>query len=111
MNRPVLLVLHAAQAGVDFVDIAQDEDARERVRDINDGNETVPTLVFPDGSTLSEPGPKEMRIKLQEMGYDVSTFTSWRPYIVAALSSPLILLAVAVVAVIIRLVLDALGIL
>ena len=111
MNRPVLQVLLAAQADIDYVDIAQDEDARQRVREINDGNETVPTLVFPDGSTLSEPGPNKMRAKLQEMGHDVSAFASWRPFIVAALGNPLLLLIVAVVAIVIRILLGVLGVL
>lgn len=111
MDRPVLLVLHAAQAGVDYMDITQDDDARLRVKDINNGNESVPTLVFPDGSTLTEPGPRQLHAKLQDMGYDVSTFAAWRPYVMATLGNPLILLAVAAVAVIIRIALNALGVL
>lgn len=111
MNRPVLQVLLAAQASFEYVDIAQDEDARQRVREINDSNETVPTLVFPDGSTLSEPGPNKMRAKLQEMGYEVSAFASWRPFIFAAFGNPLLLLIMAVVAVIIRILLQVLGVL
>mgnify|MGYP001818030942 CR=1 FL=1 len=111
MNRPVLQVLLAAQARIDYVDIAEDDAARQRVREINEGNESVPTLVFPDGSTLAEPGPRKIRAKLQEMGFEVSAFASWRPYVLAALGNPLVLLIVAVVAIIIRILLGVLGVL
>ncbi len=111
MNRPVLQVLLAAQAGFDYVDIVQDEDARQRIREINAGDESVPTLVFPDGDTLTEPGPGDLRTKLGEMGYEVSAFASWRPYILASVGNPLLLVVIAAVAVLIRVLLQALGVL
>jgi hypothetical protein len=46
------------------VDIRQDEAGRARVREINAGCESVPTLVFPDGSTLTEPSPHALNLKL-----------------------------------------------
>jgi hypothetical protein len=46
-------------------------EARERVKTINHGYESVPTLIFPDGSTLTEPSAGELRRKLQGMGYTV----------------------------------------
>ena len=45
--------------------------AAARVRAINNGNESVPTLVFPDGSTLTEPTVGELQSKLESLGYKV----------------------------------------
>lgn len=36
-----------------------------------DGNESVPTLLFPDGSTLTEPSVGELKAKLESLGYEV----------------------------------------
>jgi mycoredoxin len=69
MVPPVLKALEAAGVPYDYIDIRQDLDARVRVQAINHGNESVPTLVFPDGSTLTEPGLGALRKKLSELGY------------------------------------------
>ena len=67
----VLSVLMQARAEYEYINIHNDMAARERVRDINNGYESVPTLVFPDGSTLTEPNAGELRDKLISMGYKV----------------------------------------
>jgi mycoredoxin len=43
--------------GIEFtvVDIEQDEAAAEYVMGVNGGNQTVPTVRFPDGTTLTNP--------------------------------------------------------
>ena len=71
MVPPVLGMLKQAQAQYDYINIHADETGAERVRQINNGNESVPTLVFPDGSTLTEPSVKALRQKLEAMGYKV----------------------------------------
>jgi mycoredoxin len=45
------------RAGVAYteVDIEQHPDAAELVAKVNGGNKTVPTVVFPDGSALTNP--------------------------------------------------------
>ncbi|PZS04528.1 MAG: glutaredoxin-like protein [Pseudonocardiales bacterium] len=55
-----------ARAGVRFaeVDIEADVDAAERVMSANGGNQTVPTLLFADGSTLTNPTIDEVMAKL-----------------------------------------------
>ncbi len=53
-----------------YVDISKDPDAKEIVRVINNGNASVPTLVFPDKSTLTEPSRAELQAKLQEYGFE-----------------------------------------
>lgn len=46
------------------VDIEQDPAAAAYVRSVNGGNETVPTLRFPDGSTLTNPSIKQVKERL-----------------------------------------------
>jgi len=71
MVPPVRGLLSAAQVEYVYVDISQDNAARERVREINAGNESVPTLEFPDGSTLTEPSTSELTARLKTLGYAV----------------------------------------
>ena len=47
------------------INIGNDEDAAERVMQINNGYRSVPTLVFPDGSVLTEPRAPVLVEKLQ----------------------------------------------
>jgi mycoredoxin len=88
---PLKGVLTHSKVKFEYIDIHQDDDGAARVRAINDGKETVPTLVFPDGSTLTEPNVGQLRSKLESFGYEVGPLT-WlignrRPigYIVAGL--------------------------
>ena len=46
------------------VDIEADPAAAEFVASANGGNQTVPTLKFPDGSTLTNPSGAEVKKKL-----------------------------------------------
>jgi glutaredoxin len=53
--------------GIDFeyVDVERDPDAEEFVVRVNAGRESIiPTLVFPDGSTMTEPTDAELAAKL-----------------------------------------------
>jgi mycoredoxin len=68
---PVQSVLKWAEVEFEYINILDDLAARQTVRDINNGYESVPTLVFPDGSTLTEPSANELRHKLQSLGYAV----------------------------------------
>jgi len=49
---------------INIVTIDGDSEARETVKDINNGNASVPTIIFPDGSTLTEPSIHELKRKL-----------------------------------------------
>jgi mycoredoxin len=68
---PVKSILKGAAAPFEYVNIHQDAAAAERVRSINNGNESVPTLVFPDGSTLTEPSVGQLKARLAGFGYQV----------------------------------------
>ena len=48
----------------DEVDIEADTVAAEYVMKVNGGNQTVPTLVFPDGSALTNPSLAQIKAKL-----------------------------------------------
>jgi len=46
------------------VDIEHDTAAAEYVMSVNGGNQTVPTVVFPDGTTLVNPSAAQVRARL-----------------------------------------------
>jgi mycoredoxin len=46
------------------VDIETDPAAAEFVMSVNGGNQTVPTVKFPDGSALTNPSAREVKAKL-----------------------------------------------
>jgi mycoredoxin len=75
MIPTVRILLERANVGFEYVDIHSDLRARERVREINHGYESVPTLVFPDGSTLTEPTAAELKAKLRSLGHEISSPT------------------------------------
>ena len=47
-----------------YINIEKDEAAARRVVELNNGNQSVPTIVFPDGSILVEPSNAELERKL-----------------------------------------------
>ena len=48
----------------EWVDIDQDQTGAQAVREMNDGKQIIPTIVFEDGSFLVEPGNDELAKKL-----------------------------------------------
>jgi mycoredoxin len=48
----------------DEVNIEAQPDAAEFVMSVNGGNRTVPTVVFPDGSALTNPSVRQVKEKL-----------------------------------------------
>ncbi len=69
--RSVKSTLDRGAVPYDYVDIHKNEAGRLRVMEINAGNQSVPTLVFEDGSTLTEPSPKVLIHHLKTLGYSV----------------------------------------
>jgi mycoredoxin len=55
-----------ARAGIEMaeVDIERDPAAAEYVMSVNGGNQTVPTVVFPDGSVMTNPSAAQVRARL-----------------------------------------------
>ncbi|OAT70841.1 NrdH-redoxin [Mycobacteroides immunogenum] len=56
--------LKAAGIGYTKVDIEQDPAAADYVANVNGGNQTVPTVKFPDGSALTNPSLAQVKAKL-----------------------------------------------
>lgn len=46
------------------IDIEADPEAAALVESVNGGNQTVPTLLFPDGSTMTNPTLAQVRERL-----------------------------------------------
>jgi mycoredoxin len=53
---------------IEVVDIEQVPEAAEIVADLNGGNRTVPTLVYADGTSQTNPSVKDVRAKLADLG-------------------------------------------
>jgi mycoredoxin len=58
-----------AKDGIEIVevDIEADPEAADYVMTVNGGFQTVPTIVFPDGSALTNPSPVAVREHLREL--------------------------------------------
>ena len=51
----------------DVVDIEQVPDAASLVESVNNGNQTVPTMVYADGSAQTNPSLNEVKAKLASL--------------------------------------------
>ena len=56
--------LESHNVAYDFINIASEPDAAAKVQDLNNGLRIVPTIVFDDGSILTEPSDAELAEKL-----------------------------------------------
>ncbi len=58
-----------AREGIEVteVDIERDPAAADYVMSVNGGNQTVPTIVFPDGTALTNPSAAQVRSHLREL--------------------------------------------
>ena len=54
------------RAGIDFemVDIERQPEAAQIVERVNRGNQTVPTLVFPDGTAMTNPSLAQVKAQI-----------------------------------------------
>jgi mycoredoxin len=51
----------------DVIDIERDEEAAFRVMEVNGGNQTVPTMIYRDGSAQTNPSLLEVKAKLSSL--------------------------------------------
>ncbi len=56
--------LSSHKVAFDWVDIDEDPAGLAKVRELQSGGQTIPTIVFPDGSLLLEPSDEELASKL-----------------------------------------------
>ena len=57
-----------AREGIEMaeVDIERDESAAKFVMSVNGGNQTVPTVLFPDGTVLTNPSAAQVKAQLAD---------------------------------------------
>ncbi len=53
----------------EYVDISENQEAAEKVEKINGGLRSVPTILFPDGTVLTEPPNHELQTALERNGF------------------------------------------
>jgi mycoredoxin len=56
--------LNENKVPVTIIDIGKDTEARQELMALNNGFASVPTLVFPDGSKMTEPSLSALRSRL-----------------------------------------------
>jgi mycoredoxin len=62
--RRLKTLLDREGIGYTEVNIEQDEDSLAYVMEVNGGNQTVPTVVFPDGTAATNPSLQEVKDRL-----------------------------------------------
>lgn len=72
LDGPVKKALADSRATFAYIDIRANEAAKATLREINGGYESVPTLIFPDGDTLTEPSAAALEEKLLSLGFDLA---------------------------------------
>ena len=88
MVPPVRHLLGRAKVEFEYIDIYRSAEGREAVQAINHGNQSVPTIIFLDDSTLTEPSLSDLRAKLEALGYPVPEL-SWSDKIMFLFDNPL----------------------
>ena len=51
----------------DVIDVEKDASAAEKVKEINNGMQSIPVIIFPDGTHLTEPSDPELKAKLEAL--------------------------------------------
>lgn len=62
-------VLDEFDAPYEWVDVTADDEAIAYVQAINRGYRSVPTILFPNGQTLTEPSRRALTAALLALGY------------------------------------------
>ncbi len=60
-------LLDSHQVQYSEVNIEEDDEAMKYVQSVNNGMNSVPTIVFSDGSTLTEPSNDQLEQKLKQL--------------------------------------------
>jgi glutaredoxin len=67
-TRRALRIFDERKVPYQWIDIDQDKQGEKIVKDINNGNRSVPTIVFPDESVLVEPRNETLIKKFDSLG-------------------------------------------
>ncbi|NLN70756.1 MAG: NrdH-redoxin [Chloroflexi bacterium] len=68
-TKRALRIMNERQIDFIWIDIDQDKDGEAFVKSTNQGNRSVPTIVFPDGGILVEPSNPKLIEKLDALGF------------------------------------------
>jgi mycoredoxin len=60
-------VLDELAVAYKYIDVEKDPAAAARVVEINGGMQSIPVIVFPDGTHLTEPSDPDLRAKLASL--------------------------------------------
>ena len=61
-------LLEELDVQITHIDVEADESAAAKVVEINGGAKSIPVIVFPDGTHLTEPSDNELKAKLESLG-------------------------------------------
>ena len=59
--------LDAHNVEYNYIDVEADESASEKVIKINGGQRSIPVILFPDGTHMTEPSDKALEEKLEAL--------------------------------------------
>ena len=59
--------LDSNSVSYNYIDVEADASASEKVIEINGGMRSIPVIVFPDGSHLTEPSDNDLKAKLESL--------------------------------------------
>ena len=62
-------LLDSLNVKYDLIDVETDTVAADRVIEINGGMRSIPVIVFPDGTHLTEPSDIDLSAKLKEFAF------------------------------------------
>lgn len=65
--RRAKLFLDDNKAEYEYINLDENPDAAEEVVRINNGYQSIPTIVFPDGKVLVEPSDDELKKAMSDM--------------------------------------------
>jgi mycoredoxin len=59
--------LDSNNVSYDYVDVEADPSASDKVIEINGGQRSIPVILFPDGTHLTEPSDNDLKAKLESL--------------------------------------------
>ena len=66
-TKRALRIFNERKVPYEWIDIDKDPEGEKLVKATNLGNRSVPTIFFPDGTVLVEPGNQELNEKLDSL--------------------------------------------
>ena len=61
-------LLEELDVQITHIDVEADESAAAKVIEINGGAKSIPVIVFPDGTHMTEPSDNDLKAKLASLG-------------------------------------------